>query len=348
MKSIGLGGDLFPVRLGMALGVSAALGCSTAPAKAPGAPPRAPAVEPGPAAPPMGAPALALTADEELIRERLEATTKSLRALGERNESRPWELADATEYIDQTLAGMGVSASRRTHESSGVAYHEFAVEILGEGAPFEVVAYYDTEPTSPSADASRGKDLPPGARGALGPAIAMELMRIFAPARLTQSLRIVLTARPPKTPAAPPNESVAVGAAGGHGPAWVRARLVLAEGLGAGQVVLSRTQPSSPLALPPPAGSSRAESFATPPAGDGWPTGLWRELTSDPLSEKHAILAVEEAETVDFLLEGRPGGEEDLSLAALRASKLRAFLGAILGERPSNDQMVTPLLGALR
>jgi hypothetical protein len=245
---------------------------------------------------------LELSADEELIRDRLKKTAAELGALGERGQNRPWELADAAELIGKELSDMGASPTRHAREHEGVVYHSFFVELGGEGTPFEVLSFYDS--------------------GALGPALALELARIFVPARLLYPLRIVLSARP--SLGAPLDEAYSGSRAAPLG------RLVLGEGLGAPEVRLGWLSPEAP-------GERQA--------GEPWPSLLASALGEAPLAPNLVLGPALGSHPEPWSLEltASSNSPDNFGLAAVRVSKIRGFLGSLLGEKPSNDQMLTPL-----
>jgi hypothetical protein len=253
---------------------------------------------------------LELSVDEELMSARLKKTAGELCALGERNHSHPWELADAAEYVAHALGEMGAPSRRYTVEQDGVVYHSFVLGLGVEGAPFEVVAFYDSEVKDSGRDPA---GLPRPACGALGAAMALELARIFVPARLEHSLRLVLSARSAPGLAANSGylpESLPLG------------RLVLGEGLGESQLTLGWS------------GAPGAE----------WPNLLVAALGEPPLEPKEAAQPVEAAqEPLSLTVSGRSLAVDNFDLAAVRISQIRGFLATLLGEKPTNDQMLTPL-----
>jgi hypothetical protein len=296
--------------------LAAAFGCASpghkvTAADAPGSVRRKQSVPAEAAAPP--AVRLELSVDEELMSARLKKTTGELCALGERNQGHPWELADAAEYVGQALNEIGASSRRYTLEHDGVVYHSFVLELGGEGQPFEVVAFYDSEL---SASVNPRDGLAATARGALGTATALELARIFVPAHLDRPLRLVLSARPPLVPAL--DEGYSPSASPPLG------RLVLGDGLGAPELALG---------------------------GQGVPAGEWPQLLVDaldepPLAPRGAVGPAAAPEvaplSLSLTLTGSGTGADNFDLTAMRVSKIRAFLAMLLGEKPTNDQMLTP------
>jgi Zn-dependent M28 family amino/carboxypeptidase len=103
--------------------------------------------------------------------------------VGERNEGRSWELADAADYIAAELEGMGLAVERQGYETRNVAAQNLAVTISGSERGdqiFLVGAQYDT----PAGD--RGENAGGSATAAL-----LTLVSMMKGASLKRTLRFV-------------------------------------------------------------------------------------------------------------------------------------------------------------
>jgi len=292
-------------------------------------------------------PALELNADELLIRDRLRAWTEDLRKFGVRDAAHPWELVDAAEYLTQAFDTLGVRPHRSAIEADGVSFQNFSVEFSGQtpDAPrFSVLVYYDS---SPSEHEAREAALePPEQRGTLNVALGLELVRAFSEARLEAALRIVFAAGPEGTSHNfDPLLELSRQSLGG---------LVLGAQLGASELVLTKLYESLPPAGAPVLGldafDELAQELVTAPL---LPTSLRLGVSSGGAPAKvPGGLHLSGSATLISPRTGPAGGQptagESFERAAVRIAKIRAFLSTWAHERPTNDQMVTPLYGAVR
>jgi hypothetical protein len=284
--------------------------------------------------------ALELTADEVRTRDRIRSWTDDLSALGARDGAHPWELADAAEYLTRTFDALGVVPTRSVLEHDGVAFQTFSVEFPGETplAPrFTVLVFYDSvlgpfEADDPAPESLRE-------RGVLGTAVGLELAYLFRASRLERALRVMFVARPENMSSSfewlEETKLEALGA------------LVLGARLGAPEIALTN---GSSLALGDEATSG---AIATENA---LLHGLVEELGSEPLSfgsvttrpRPSGFAASPSSAAARWLYARGTGNPVSFELAAVRTAKIRAFVGSVVGEMPTNDEMVTPLYGALR
>lgn len=125
-----------------------------------------------------------LSADEKLLVGELRRHVEYLSGkVGERNESAPWELADAADYLAAELEKMGLSVERQGYETRNVAAQNLAVTISGSERGdqiFLVGAHYD----SPSGD--KGQNAGGSATAAL-----LTLVSLMKDASLKRTLRFV-------------------------------------------------------------------------------------------------------------------------------------------------------------
>lgn len=309
------------------LGLLALLACSSSTAA-----PHAPAASARESEVTPTALELELNEDELRIARGLGDHTRAFRGHGERDAAHPWELLESVEYVSSVLEQQRVPVSRSTTERDGVIFHAFTVAVAGEdpSAPsWVLVASYDSLlPRLASREAGSAGE---SDRGALEAAFWLELVRQMGQARLKRGVRFVLLARPTSESQEALTELLGETSSAGV--------VYLGGGLGARQLGLS----------------TRGDE-------EGLLSALEEELNSvepePPLAR--SVLALQQAalsqlaqvsenqeKFPQILVAGR-GSEENLALAAVRLNAVRRALGAFLGERPTNDETVTPLYSGLR
>lgn len=132
-------------------------------------------------------PALPLSQDELEIQKRLQVHVQELAVrIGERHLDRPWELADAADSLAARFEDLGYTVERQGYEIDGVVAHNLAVTIPGGARGdevFLVTAHYD----SPHGKAGKNA-------GASGAVAILELARLMRDARPARTLRLVLFA----------------------------------------------------------------------------------------------------------------------------------------------------------
>lgn len=128
-----------------------------------------------------------LNLDEESLRDRLARHVNHLsRDIGERNPDKPWELAEASDYIARQFEEMGYPIERQGYEAKGVAAQNLVVTVGGGrhgDQQLVVAAHYDSPPGDPGANP-----------GGTGTAAILELARIMKDAKLTRTLKFVVFA----------------------------------------------------------------------------------------------------------------------------------------------------------
>lgn len=311
----------------------APLGCSAGSAAAPAAPPQAPS-----SAGEHVLPRPPLTADEALLQDRLRAHVVELaETIGERNPEHPWELAAAADYVALQFEEHGFAVERMGYEVDGAAVQNLAVTIPGTERGNEVVvvgAHYDSAP------GSRGENA-----NATGVAALLELARLFRGAQSARTLRLVAFAV-----CSPPY-------AGGENMGSLRYAEELRRSADSvvGMISLDGI---GVLTQAPPSGQGVAEVRLGATGGDGADAireALERELDAVPLSVQ--LIPVDTAAKTDhwaFAQKGIPavwvtglGAEQAIDYDAMTrlVMRVRFGLGEVLGEKPTNDGMLTPDLG---
>ena len=161
--------------------VQAAAGCAR------GLPPSTLATPPQPSTSPAPEPGDALlrpelSADERVLGERLSGHIAYLAdKLGERHPARPWELADAAEYVTREFEDMGYPVERQGYESDGTLLLNLSVQVSGGERGDQVLlvaAHYD----SLVGDAGHNG-------GASNVAVLLELARFMRGAKLQRAIR---------------------------------------------------------------------------------------------------------------------------------------------------------------
>ncbi|MDO9020637.1 MAG: M28 family peptidase [Deltaproteobacteria bacterium] len=126
----------------------------------------------------------ALTADEQVLRDRLRGHVETLAArIGARSTSAPAGLARAEAYVRAELAGAGYTVTDEVFRADGMACRNFIVERAGASRRSEVViigAHYDGVLDKPAANDN-----------ASGTAALIELARAFARVDVARTLRFV-------------------------------------------------------------------------------------------------------------------------------------------------------------
>ena len=128
---------------------------------------------------PMAAP----TADERAMADRMFAHVRTIASV-EHNTQHPQALADAANYIEAQLAGMGYPVSLQPFESGDGPVRNIEVEIKGSRKAQEIVvvgAHYDSAIGAPGANDNGS-----------GVAMVLELARSFKGAQSDRTLRFVL------------------------------------------------------------------------------------------------------------------------------------------------------------
>jgi hypothetical protein len=122
-----------------------------------------------------------LSAEEQQLKERLGAHLQHLAGkLGERTPSRPWELADASDYVAQTLEAYGYPLERQGYELDGAVAQNLTVRVGGGERGDQVIlvtAHYDSKPGDP------------GRSGAGATAALLELARQMRGAKLKRTIQ---------------------------------------------------------------------------------------------------------------------------------------------------------------
>jgi len=156
----------------------------------PSAEPESPAPESGRDVPPPPAERPPLSEEELSIGRRLERHLEHLAGkVGQRYPGKPWELADAADYLASELEGMGYALERQGYEAGEtgeVAAQNLIVTSPGGAAGEQVIlvgAHYD----SPPSEAGRHA-------GGSGAAAVLELARSFAQSKHERTIRFCLFA----------------------------------------------------------------------------------------------------------------------------------------------------------
>lgn len=122
-----------------------------------------------------------LTVDEETLKRGLARHLARLSEKGARTPARPWELADASDYIAVELEALGFPVERQGYEVDGTMAQNLTVRIGGGARGDEVIvvgAHYD----SPAESAGRNG-------GAGASAALLELARMMQGAQLSRTLQ---------------------------------------------------------------------------------------------------------------------------------------------------------------
>lgn len=309
----------------------ALVGCSR------GAPsPHAPGVAPTSGTARLRSPSelrLELNEDELRIERALDEHTRAFLSHGQRDIHHPWDLLESVEYVSAVLQGQGLPVERATADKDGVILHSFAVSVRGEDlsmVPWTIAASYDS--LSPRLASGPGIAAEELGRGALETAAWLELVRQLGQARLERGVRFLLLARPSGDDQA----DVLRQLAGSSRSAGV---FYLGGGLGARELALYSGGQEAGLLR------ALADELGAVPSEPGLRLGFL--TASSPMLPFLAADSLQPSEFTQILVAGR-SSEQNLKLAALRVSAMRRALGSFLGERPTNDEMVTPLYGALR
>lgn len=277
-----------------------------------------------------------LNADEAILLERLRGHVAELSSkIGERNPEHPWELAAAADYVALQFEDLGFPVERQGHEVAGAAVQNLAVTVPGGSRGDEVVvvgAYYDSAP------GSRGENA-----NASGVAAVLELARMFRDAKNDRTLRLVAFAV-----CAPPF-------AGSEDMGSLRyARELQRSGEKVvGMISLDRV---GVLTDATPAGRGVAHVRLGASVGaERLLRPLEQELDQVPLAVQ--LIPLEPSSTSDsgaFAGLGIPAvwvtgvGEKqrvDYDAMTRLVMRVRFGLAEILGEKPTNDGMLTPDLG---
>lgn len=280
-----------------------------------------------------------LNADEAVLLERLRAHVAELAGtIGERNPAHPWELAAAADYVALQFEELGFPVERHGYEVDGAAVQNLAVTIPGGSRGDEVVvvgAYYDTAP------GSRGEN-----DNASGVAALLELARLFRGAQNDRTLRLVAFAV-----CAPPY-------AGGKDMGSLRyaEELLRSNQRVVGMISLERVGVLSD-DHGPGEGVPEVRLGATQGA-DELRLPLERELDAAPMSVQLIPLdPPPDSDPGAFAGLGIPAvwvtgtGENrgvDYDAMTRLVMRVRFGLGEILGEKPTNDGMLTPDMGLVR
>lgn len=156
--------------------------------------PAAPAEGPRAAQPAASAasvvPRSPLSSEEEAMQRRLATHLDQLSGrMGERHPGKPWELADAADYLAAELEGMGYALERQGYEAGDggeVAAQNLIVTSKGGAGGEQVIlvgAHYDSPP------GEKGRNA-----GASGAAAVLELARAFAQGQHSRTIRFCLFA----------------------------------------------------------------------------------------------------------------------------------------------------------
>lgn len=297
-----------------------------------------------------------LNQDELILRDGLKATILHLKEkIGERHREESWQLSEAADYLAEQISERGFAVERQGYELEDIAAHNLTLTIPGGERGDQVLvlgASYD------SLRGEAGEDV-----GGAEVAALLELARLMRGARLVRTLKIVFYA----LGQSPMGDGEARGArhyaralaaemqASGRehgesgtfsqrstiGAVQLHALGHFAE-IGASEgpihVTVSRTPGSEKLY------SYFADEFSASPY----------ELTAakfiDGSQGDSSDAAFFENGVPSLTLSGTgavgsrglgPVHYDDLARVVMR---IRGALGAILGEKPTNDQMLTPLL----
>lgn len=152
-------------------------------ASSPSAPPEAASGAKDPAgSTAVAVPRPPLASEELATQRRLEAHLAHLGGkVGERHPGKPWELADAADYLASQLEDMGYAIERQGYEAGEVAAHNLIATVPGGAGGEQVIlvaAHYD----SPPSDAGRNA-------GGSGTAALLELARALSKSELSRTLR---------------------------------------------------------------------------------------------------------------------------------------------------------------
>lgn len=295
-----------------------------------------------------------LNADEQIILEGLRTHSERLTAIGERNPSKSWELADAADYLASTLEGLGYGVERQGYEVEDVDLQNLSVTIPGTrdvGQVLVVGTHYDSK------QGSRG------GQTALATAALLELARMMKGAQLTKTLELAFfslgesphgdgAARGARHYARKLAAEVSAGAPPGT-PEPLRSS---AKGETLGLIHLGDfSNFSSPKA------SDRGEvlvRMTVTSGGNDLAKSLEPALFGEPLRVRPTFVSttMEESDGLAFFEQGIPvvsffGGEtpiasgdspqtpqtKQLEAAARVVQRLRAGIGEILGEKPDSE-----------
>lgn len=127
-----------------------------------------------------------LSAAETETRERLVRHLGRLADRGERHPGKPWELADAADYVAGELEGLGYALERQGYDGDGVALQNLVVTVPGREEGDQVLllgAHYDSPPGDPGRNA-----------GGSGTAALLELARLLAGSSPTRTVRLAFFA----------------------------------------------------------------------------------------------------------------------------------------------------------
>jgi hypothetical protein len=122
-----------------------------------------------------------LSVDEQDLLSRLAVHVQHLQGLGERTPSRPWELADASDYVARTLEELGYPLERQGYEQDGVVAQNLTVRAFGGERGDQVIvvgAHYDSSPGSSGARVGAGST-----------AALIELARLMQGAKLKRTIQ---------------------------------------------------------------------------------------------------------------------------------------------------------------
>ncbi|HEY6723216.1 MAG TPA: M28 family peptidase [Polyangiaceae bacterium] len=112
------------------------------------------------AAPDPSQTAAPLSAEQQALRQELEAHVKHLSTqLGERSLGRAWELADAADYVATEWEQMGYTLVRQGYDVGEVVAQNLEVSVSGSDLGRESIiigAHYDSPPAGTGVDAATG------------------------------------------------------------------------------------------------------------------------------------------------------------------------------------------------
>jgi len=310
------------------------------------------AQDPGEMPPPTPPPADAsLNADESLVRAAMARHVEKLSStIGERHASKAWELADAADYIAAELEALGYTIERQGYEVGSALAQNLSVTIPGGTRGDERIligAHYDS---------------PVGSRGltsAVSTAGLLELARVMHGAKLERTLSLVFFA----LGAGPDSSGQARGArhfAQALGLAKQRAATLptaaphdatvgFAAALLLENLLIAEPRPDLPVRMPVVSspGAVKFEAVLAASVNDELMVlapAPWEGAESDALAlHEQGIPSV--AVGVNPMGAKEAGAVSHLALdqAARALLRLRYALGDWVMERPTNDEMVTPV-----
>ena len=308
-----------------------ASGCSKA-ARGPHSPRRPPAALSAPVA------LDPLTADEAASEVHVRRHVARLtRDIGERNPSKPWELAETADYIAAELEDMGLPVARSGYETQGLMALNVSVTLPGGTRGHETVvvgAHYDSE------EGSVGTDV------AGSVAVLLELARALRGAPLSRTTQLLFLALGESAGArGDARSSVQASREMAEGGKQVAAMISL-ERLGAMSITAERGKIPLTLAAGPGAGTLVA---------------LFREgLEGEPFEISAAPFpaAVDESDVEAFSSRGipslvltsspHPKSAVNSSHLARLVGRLRFAIAEVSGETRSNDGILTPGMAEVR